>query len=156
MVRAKYGGYPTDIPDQNTSPFDGYLVYYGGGNTVSDTNMDFNNTTLQVFYKAWAQKLDGTWYTDTSSGSKESVNLIELAHNIGQFLPLLIVLGFTLIAYITHWKLLIFLAGLMIMFYAFYLNTTDIFTANKLYFSFGIGVFGFLVIIYGLLSPSKR
>ena len=29
MVRAKYGSYPADIPDEYTSPSDGYLVYYG-------------------------------------------------------------------------------------------------------------------------------
>lgn len=72
MIRAKYGAYPDDIPDEDTAPTDGYLVYYGSGVSVSDTSMDFDTNLGTLYYKAWAQKVDGHWYVTTSTGSKES------------------------------------------------------------------------------------
>ena len=72
MVRAKYGSYPTDIPNENTAPSGGYLVYYGTDLSVADTSMNFNENAGSIYYKAWAQKADGTWYVTTSTGSKES------------------------------------------------------------------------------------
>jgi hypothetical protein len=78
MVRAKYGSYPADIPDENTQPSDGYLVYYGTNLLVADTSMNFNENAGSLYYKAWAQKADGTWYTVTSTVSKESEKLFLL------------------------------------------------------------------------------
>ena len=72
MIRAKYGSYPTDIPNENTAPSGGYLVYYGTDLSVADTSMNFNENAGSIYYKAWAQKADGTWYVTTSTGSKES------------------------------------------------------------------------------------
>ena len=72
MVRAKYGQYPADIPDENTAPTDGYLVYYGTDLSAVDTSMDFDSNLGTLYYKAWAQKADGTWYVTTSTSSKES------------------------------------------------------------------------------------
>ena len=72
MVRGKYGGYPADIPNDTTDPSDGYLVYYGSGSLVSDTSMNFDQNPGLLYYKAWAQKADGTWYIATGTGSKES------------------------------------------------------------------------------------
>ena len=72
MVRAKYGAYPTDIPDAFTAPTDGYLVYYGTNLSVSDTSMSFDQNAGSLYYKAWAQKVDGTWYVNTYNSSKES------------------------------------------------------------------------------------
>ena len=75
MIRAKYGAYPADIPNDVTAPSDGYLVYYGDGFGVTsavDTSMDFNENAGSLYYKAWAQKADGTWYVTTHTVSKES------------------------------------------------------------------------------------
>lgn len=72
MVRGKYGSYPADIPNDTTTPSDGYLVYYGSGSLVSDTSMNFDQNPGLLYYKAWAQKADGTWYIATGTGSKES------------------------------------------------------------------------------------
>jgi hypothetical protein len=79
MVRAKYGDYPADIPNDVTTPTDGYLVYYGSGNNFSDTSMNLDETTATLNYKAWAQKLDGTWYTTTSTNKQESIEMLLLA-----------------------------------------------------------------------------
>jgi hypothetical protein len=76
MVRAKYGQYPADIPDENTAPTDGYLVYYGTDLSAMDTSMDFDENAGAIYYKAWAQKADGTWYTTTSTGSEESREVV--------------------------------------------------------------------------------
>jgi len=79
MVRAKYGQYPANIPDQNTQPSDGYLVYYGSGLSAVDTSMDMNQNAATLYYTAWAQKGDGTWYTTMSQSSKESREVVLLA-----------------------------------------------------------------------------
>jgi len=76
MVRSKYGSYPVDIPDQFTAPSDGYLVYYGTDLSAVDTSMNFNENAGSIYYKAWAQKADGTWYVTTHTGSKESKEMI--------------------------------------------------------------------------------
>jgi hypothetical protein len=75
MIRAKYGEYPADIPNINTAPTDGYLVYYGAGITANDTSMDLDENPGFIFYKAWGQNADGTWQVATSTGSKESRGL---------------------------------------------------------------------------------
>ena len=72
MIRGKYSAYPADIPTVNTTPSDGYLVYYGSGVTTNDTSMDFDANPGPIYYKAWAQKPDGSWFTTTSTGNKES------------------------------------------------------------------------------------
>jgi hypothetical protein len=76
MIRGQYGSYPDDIPDEFTAPTDGYLVYYGNALAVSDTSMDFDKTFGQLYYKAWAQKADGTWYTDTSNTLLEGKTVV--------------------------------------------------------------------------------
>ena len=72
MVRAKYGEYPADIPNEDTAPTDGYLVYYGFDFSTVDTSMDFDSNLGILYYKAWAQKPDGHWYVNTSTDYKES------------------------------------------------------------------------------------
>ena len=78
MIRAKYGGYPADIPDEDTAPTDGYLVYYGAGVAISDTSMDFDQNPGPLYYKAWGQKATGKWYVTTSTGWKESTGMVLL------------------------------------------------------------------------------
>jgi hypothetical protein len=72
MVRAKWGEYPDDIPNENVAPSDGYLVYYGFDFSTIDTSMDFESNLGTLYYKAWAQKPTGKWYVDTFTGFKES------------------------------------------------------------------------------------
>jgi hypothetical protein len=72
MVRAKYGSIPADIPDEDTAPTDGYLVYYGAGLSSSDTSMDFDANPGPLNYKAYAQKADGKWYLVSKTDWKES------------------------------------------------------------------------------------
>ena len=93
MVRAKYGGYPADIPDENTAPSDGYLVYYGTDLSAVDTSMNFDQNPGLLYYKAWAQKADGTWYTSTSTGSEESRVVLFIAFVV-------IALGLTIAAFV--------------------------------------------------------
>jgi len=72
MVRAKYGSDLDEIPDEDTAPSDGYLVYYDTGASVSDTSMDFDQNTGPLYYKLWGQKADGTWYVGSESVWQES------------------------------------------------------------------------------------
>jgi len=84
MIRGKYGQYPANIPDINTAPTDGYLVYYGTGTSTTDTSMDFDENPGALYYRAWGQKVDGTWAIVPYQSSKESAEL-----------QLLAVIGFT-------------------------------------------------------------
>lgn len=79
MIRAKYGAYPADIPDENTAPSDGYLVYNGAGVTVSDTSMNFDQNPGILYYKAWGQKADGKWIVAPETGWKESRQVVLIA-----------------------------------------------------------------------------
>jgi hypothetical protein len=104
MIRSKYGGYPADIPNETVAPYDGNLVYYGDGlatTTFSDTSMDFDENPGSIFYKAWAQKADGTWYVTTGTGNKESAVVTLIAF-------LLLALGLTIPAFIWRKALLAF------------------------------------------------
>jgi hypothetical protein len=94
MIMANYGAYPLDIPNNTTAPntvpnmpSTEYEVYYGSGLSATDNlvDMSFNsaadisdnsNTPFTVYYSAWAQKLDGTWYMIPSTGSEESRDLL--------------------------------------------------------------------------------
>ena len=79
MVRAKYGTPPTNPPDINTAPSDGYLVYYGSDLSAVDTSMDMNQNAGTLNYTAWAQKLDGTWNLVPKTNSQESREVVLIA-----------------------------------------------------------------------------
>lgn len=115
MIRAKYSAYPADIPNESTAPTDGYLVYYGTGMAVSDTSMDFDQNSGTLYYKAWGQKLDGTWFTNTSTGAKESQEMellffLALAAIITFFglrtsyWVMKVIAGFTWFGVLAYWK----------------------------------------------------
>lgn len=78
MIRGKYGNYPNDIPDINTAPSDGYLIYYGAGNAASDTSVNFDQNPGPLFVKAWGQRPDGTWELIPDTGSQESKQMLLL------------------------------------------------------------------------------
>jgi hypothetical protein len=75
MIRSSYVSYPTDITSPSETPSDGNLVYYGSGTSFNDTSMDFNQNAGPIYYKAWAQNLDGTWQVQTGTGTEESKEL---------------------------------------------------------------------------------
>lgn len=79
MIRAKYSEYPDDISNPATTPSDGYLVYYGSGSSVSDTSMNLDEHAGVLYYKAWAQKADTTWYINTETGEGEGIGMILIA-----------------------------------------------------------------------------
>ena len=54
MVRAKLGGVPTDRDD-------GYLVYYGTGESTTDDGVDFGTSVM--YYWAWSQAESEVWET---------------------------------------------------------------------------------------------
>jgi len=93
MIRGKYGDYPADIPNPATTPSDGYLVYYDNGNFVSDTSMNLDETAGVLYYKAWVQKADDSWYIDTSTGEGEGVGMVLIA-------LIILAMGFTIVSHI--------------------------------------------------------
>jgi hypothetical protein len=115
MIRAKYSDYPTDIPDENTEPSDGYLIYYGDDISASDTSVDFNNNLGILYIKAWGQNTDDTWQVQTHTGSEESRE-VQLAVFFGfalvmtsiatrtSYWILKMLAGFTWFAVAVYWK----------------------------------------------------
>lgn len=79
MIRGSYDGYPDDIPNEDTTPSDGHQVYYGSGTSFSDTSMNFEENAGILYYKAWAQKATGKWYTVPESGEQEGISVTLLA-----------------------------------------------------------------------------
>lgn len=78
MVRGKYGSIPTDITD-------GYLVYYGNGNNVSDTSMNFDlifdnlsNTDdyAGIYYRAFAETTPGVFDDSTPPAGVEVIMIL--------------------------------------------------------------------------------
>lgn len=62
MVRVKYDSVPMDRSD-------GYQVYYGVGDNVTDSNVDLTSPRVP-YYKAWSQNALGAWeLLGTSAGA---------------------------------------------------------------------------------------
>ena len=117
MIRSKYGGYPANIPNSTTTPSDGNLAYYGSGTSFDDTSMNFDQNPGSLFYSAWAQKADGTWYTNLSTGSEESrvvlfiaFVVIALGLTIAAFMAKTTASGMLRIASVVAWLIMIPLA----------------------------------------------
>lgn len=79
MIRADFGRYPSDIPDEDTTPSDGYLVYYGSGSSTSDTSVMLGDNLVNPYYKVWAQKADGKWHLSPASDFEENTTMYLLA-----------------------------------------------------------------------------
>ena len=72
MIRAKYGSYPTDRTD-------GYLVYYGSGESANDTAVNLEETASTIYYRAWSENLTGAWSSDYAEDLFESIAMTLLA-----------------------------------------------------------------------------
>lgn len=116
MVRAKYGEDLDEIPDEDTDPSDGYLVYEGDGSSVSDTSMDFDGNPGPLYYKIWGQKVDDKWYTGSYSAWEESAVMLLLGMLAfagilsflafrSSFKPMRFVAGFGWVAVLVYWIL---------------------------------------------------
>ncbi len=79
MIRGKYGAYPADITSNITAPSDGYLVYYGSGNSTSDTGVSFEETAAPIYYRAWSQNAGGIWEESGISGFIEGGGMTLIA-----------------------------------------------------------------------------
>jgi hypothetical protein len=79
MIRGKYGDYPENIPNGETEPSDGYQVYYGNASTASDTSINFDENPGTIYYTAWAQRDNGTWFTDIHTNFMENTTMALIA-----------------------------------------------------------------------------
>lgn len=158
MIRAQSGGDLHEIPDQNTAPSEGYLVYYGAGLSTSDTSMDFdqlvytdsstspyyqNNPTF-LYYKIWAQRADGTWHTASKSGWKESELVIAIFFG-------LLAMGSTLTMFLSKGArspMLGFPCGVLWFLLGGYMYTSLRVTATDIY---GISSFAFFLLGVGMI-----
>lgn len=114
MVRAKYGEDLDEIPNEDTTPSDGYLVYEGAGSSVSDVSLDFDQNPGPLYYKIWGQKVDDKWYTGSKYVWEESAvmtlgGMLFLAFILSylafrsSFKPMRFVAGFAWVAVLIYW-----------------------------------------------------
>ena len=152
MVRAKYGSYPANPPNSSTAPSDGYLVYYGSDLSAVDTSMDMNQNAGTLYYSAWAQHPDGSWYVVASTHSEESERLVMIG-------MIVLALGITLAAWAMKDRvakmlfhalgIIIWLVFAYVMYNQTYPGNTYIPTAMAF-----IGFTGVLIEIVGLITVS--
>lgn len=69
MIRGRFGNYPNDIPDINTAPSDGFLIYNGNG---TEASYYFDENISDLFIKAWGQSSTGEWIQTTDTYKKGS------------------------------------------------------------------------------------
>jgi hypothetical protein len=93
MVRASYGHIPTDIND-------GYLVYYGAGNSASDTSVNLEDNGGTYYARAWAEH-GGTFEPVGTSGFMENPSMMLIA-------LIIMALGLTLAGFLRENKILAF------------------------------------------------
>jgi hypothetical protein len=67
VVVVKYDSIPTNRND-------GYQVYYGDGEFVSDTNVDLTSPRVP-YYRAWSERIDGHWEPYGVSGEANFMSL---------------------------------------------------------------------------------
>jgi len=114
MVRAQYGEDLDEIPNEDTAPSDGYLVYEGAGSSISDVSMDFDQNPGPLYYKIWGQKVDDKWYTGSYSAWEESAVMTLLGMLFFAFIlsylafrssfkPMRFVAGFAWVAVLIFW-----------------------------------------------------
>lgn len=79
MIRAKYGSPPDAPAPPGNEPTDGYLVYYGTGNTTSDTAVNFDEYMGRVYYRAWSEDNEGDWSANFAEDDMEGVPMTLIA-----------------------------------------------------------------------------
>ncbi len=133
MIRGKYSEYPDDIPDQDTTPSDGYLVYYGAATSTSDTTMDFDENVGPIYYKAWGQRADNTWYVSPETGWKESAVLTLLS-----YVALVLI-----ISVVAFWRnnVMMFMVGVIGWFSLAFYMVNQTFPAGNDYIKYAVATF---------------
>jgi hypothetical protein len=141
MVRAKYGSSPSDRSD-------GYLVYYDTGESVTDNSPSLDNTADLLYYRAWSQKLDGTW---DSAGVSKNIG------GIGMTLIALVILVLGLLISSVSFKVkaLMWMAGVSSVGLAIY-GLNNIQTSMDVNEIIGLIGIGLSVIIFLMAGLSLR
>ena len=123
-IVAKFFEYPI-------SKDDGYVVYYGMGESVNDTALDLDITFGSVFYRAYSENTTGGWSINYAEASTENPEMEGIVEQLTQFnnilaslISLLLVLALAIFA---HWRggLLYILSGLAFIVYGFSLWSTS-------------------------------
>jgi hypothetical protein len=137
MIRAQYGESPDEIPNEDTAPSDGYLIYYGNDVTATDYSVMLDGTsTIPLYVKVWAQKADGHWITN-------KIIVQTILEGLGMTLGVIIilVLVLTLFSFSRKNLLITFGAAVMWMFLWWYTRQNPINGVT-------IGSFGDQIIYY--------
>lgn len=163
IIRAKYGEYPVE-PVLGEMPTDGYLVYSGNGTSANDTSMNLDYSGDQLYYRAWAgnttywagyfgqdyvEGIGMTLIAEQLEGLNNFLISFDLFSTIWSIvLPLLIVVGLTLLAYWHRDRMLYGLAGVVCIVFGF-LQLTNI------YFSIPVVLLGIYNIIK-IKEPARQ
>jgi hypothetical protein len=138
VIRAKYGSEPIDETD-------GYLVYSGVGNSISDTSMNFDENVGILYYKAFGETAPGVYGSSASDNAEGTVML--LLTLMGAALIL------TVSGYISKRSILAVMGGLfwiIVGVYAYTLSSQD-WNAWDIYLALAFGCLLFSLV--GVLAP---
>lgn len=126
MVRGAVGR----VPESRT---DGYLVYYGTGTSTSDTGVSLDETAAPIYYRAWSQNAASVWEEVGVSDFLEGFGMLTVA-------IALIVLVFTVLAFLRRDAMLYMLGTIGWLFMTFYLVNLN-YPAENAYLPYAIAGF---------------
>lgn len=133
----------------------GYQVYYGSGNSVSDTALNLDITFGPVIYRAWSENTTGVWSAVYAEGSTESPFVEDVASNLGTMGTfvggILYFIPIALISLLAFWKenhvLFMALSGIAMM---TGLYTPDIicgdYITTPLSYTIGLGMIAYSIL----------
>lgn len=78
LIRAKFYEYPKNKDD-------GYLVYYGTGESANDTALDLDITFGPIFYRAWSEHEVEGWSVNYAEASTENPELEGIVDKLTDF-----------------------------------------------------------------------
>lgn len=142
MIRAKYGSYPT-------SRIDGYQVYYGSGESCSDTAVSLDETAIEIYYIGFSETASGQWSPLYAQGFLEPPAVKIIAF-------IILALGVTAIAFWSKRRPLCFLSMASWLGFGFYaFNQT--YTGNEYLddLFLWIGLVGALICMFEIVLVTR-
>ncbi len=109
LIRVKFSDYPS-------STSDGYLVYSGPTENITDTSLYFEENAGTLFYSAWSENATGDYSSEYATDDLENPLMTQIATILGSswlFMTLLLAaLGLTIAMFLSHNPMLGFPATL--------------------------------------------
>ncbi len=92
-IRVKFGDYPSSISD-------GYLVYSGTSENITDANLYLEENAGTLYYSAWSENATGDYSSEYATDDLENPLMTLIANALSvDLIPLLVIIGITALAF---------------------------------------------------------